>query len=186
MWWEILKRQVASTKGKQFQLDFTQPMIEDDNCKKQLSRLHDKVRAIKDKQSFQGPAVITERSGVLFRTINMTRGKKYLDLFPEEICCKVLETFKSAPEGNDWIEVSGLPEDYSAHVVKIKHYGTGWEMPAISGSKIFMEKHQYQQQGDGISDEGLFSIDLGLQYQGGSEDKFEEVAAKYLNEVFSL
>ena len=34
-WWSILKNQVASTKGKKtFQLDFNQPMIEEeDNCK---------------------------------------------------------------------------------------------------------------------------------------------------------
>ena len=44
MWWEILKRQVASTKGKQFQLDFNQPMIEDSDCKKEFTELVMKAR----------------------------------------------------------------------------------------------------------------------------------------------
>ena len=32
-WFNILKNQIASTKGKTFQLDFNQPMVEDDDCK---------------------------------------------------------------------------------------------------------------------------------------------------------
>ena len=46
MWWEILKRQVASTKGKQFQLDFSQPMIEEEeeDCKKRFQAVQNKLR----------------------------------------------------------------------------------------------------------------------------------------------
>jgi|9_EtaG_2_1085328.scaffolds.fasta_scaffold11177_4 hypothetical protein len=45
MWWEILKRQVASTKGKTFQLDFNQPMIEEeeDECRKKFIAMAQKV-----------------------------------------------------------------------------------------------------------------------------------------------
>ena len=43
-WWSIIKNQIASTKGKQFQLDFNQPMIEDRDCKKEFTELVLKAR----------------------------------------------------------------------------------------------------------------------------------------------
>ena len=46
-WFNILKNQIASTKGKTFQLDFSQPMVEEeDNCKKKLLELYDKIDKI--------------------------------------------------------------------------------------------------------------------------------------------
>ena len=36
-WWSIIKNQIASTKGKTFQLDFSEPMVEDEEtCKEKL------------------------------------------------------------------------------------------------------------------------------------------------------
>ena len=35
-WFNILKNQIASTKGKTFQFDFNQPMIEEEECKEKL------------------------------------------------------------------------------------------------------------------------------------------------------
>lgn len=47
MWWSIIKNQIASTKGKTFQLDFNQPMIEEeDNCKERLNKMIDALTKI--------------------------------------------------------------------------------------------------------------------------------------------
>tara|TARA_R100001510_G_scaffold48686_1_gene46592 strand:+ start:2042 stop:2737 length:696 start_codon:yes stop_codon:yes gene_type:complete len=46
-WWSIIKNQIASTKGKTFQLDFNQPMIEDDDdCVQWVMELCKKMNAI--------------------------------------------------------------------------------------------------------------------------------------------
>ena len=44
-WWEIIKNQLASTKGKTFQLDFSQPMIEEeeDECRQKFIAMAKKV-----------------------------------------------------------------------------------------------------------------------------------------------
>lgn len=181
-WFNILKNQIASTSDAQFELDFNNPMIEDDNCKKQLSRLYDKVASIKGTESFLGPKVIVERSGVSFSMINGTRGKQYLDLFPEEVCCKVLETFKSTNNSNIHVLVEGIPDEYSAHVVKNGFYSFTKNGPASVGSRIFMQKGIV----DNTTDKALFTIYLALKYESGPQDKFIEVAKNYLNEVFTL
>jgi len=46
-WWSIIKNQIASTKGKTFQLDFNKPMIEeDDDCVQWVIELCKKINAI--------------------------------------------------------------------------------------------------------------------------------------------
>jgi len=44
-WWSIIKNQIASTKGKTFQLDFNQPMIEEeeDECRQKFIAMAKKV-----------------------------------------------------------------------------------------------------------------------------------------------
>ena len=42
-WFNVLKNQVASTKGKTFQLDYTQPMIEENNCRDEFTQLTKKA-----------------------------------------------------------------------------------------------------------------------------------------------
>tara|TARA_R100001163_G_C5067980_1_gene207605 strand:+ start:3638 stop:4189 length:552 start_codon:yes stop_codon:yes gene_type:complete len=88
MWWNILKRQVASTRGKQFQLDFNQPMIEEeeDNCKKRLINILNKLETF-----------ILNKKGSIKHTVY-----KYVRVFQvskpgnledisNEDCCKILD-----------------------------------------------------------------------------------------------
>jgi len=72
MWWEILKRQVASTKGKQFQLDFTQPMIEDEPCKEKLKN-------------------IFRRAHKKHNLLNIDLFLNDIDNLSEETACRILE-----------------------------------------------------------------------------------------------
>jgi hypothetical protein len=50
-WFDIIKNQIASTKGKQFQLDFSEPMIEDEEtCKEKLLAIAKKFWELDFKQ----------------------------------------------------------------------------------------------------------------------------------------
>ena len=55
-WWSIIKNQIASTKGKTFQLDFNQPMIEEeDNCKERLIKMVDTLTKLDFRDYFRYP-----------------------------------------------------------------------------------------------------------------------------------
>ena len=51
-WFNILKNQIASTKGKTFQLDFNQPMIEEEECKEKLRAVLKQVESINSIEGF--------------------------------------------------------------------------------------------------------------------------------------
>jgi len=101
-WFSILKNQVASTKGKQFQLDFTQPMVEEDNCKDKLMAV---VRKLEGITSFEGLTGKINHSGIARRFYSpegyvlrlVFQGE--LDEVPEEVCCKAIETYNKLTEG---------------------------------------------------------------------------------------
>jgi hypothetical protein len=55
-WWNIIKNQIASTKGKTFQLDFNQPMIEEDeNCKERLIKMINVLTKLDFRDYFRYP-----------------------------------------------------------------------------------------------------------------------------------
>lgn len=94
MWWEILKRQVASTKGKQFQLDFNQPMIEEDNtCKERFLEMLNKVDKLGDslEQKINTSERKTPANDYPFysRIINPSDYKE----LPEEVYCEALDFY---------------------------------------------------------------------------------------------
>ncbi len=102
-WFSVLKNQVASTKGKQFQLDFNQPMVEDDNCKDKLMAV---VRKLEGVTSLKGITGENTRSGTA-RTFSFPEGytvsltyRGELDEVPEEVCCKVIETYNKFADGD--------------------------------------------------------------------------------------
>ena len=114
-WFEILKNQIASTKGKQFQLDFNQPMIEDDDCKKTLMAIYERFIA---KESIEGYSFMRDDDTAYpnFKAFMDTESAKttetgkeiYLRAFgkntlknaPEEVCCKAIEIYKSLGENS--------------------------------------------------------------------------------------
>ena len=141
-WFSILKNQVASTKGKQFQLDFNQPMIEedveDDDCKKTLMATYDRFIA---KESIKGytfmkddtsaypnfkafldneSAQTTGRGKEIFLR---AFGKDILKNAPEEVCCKAIEIYKSLGDNSSeefseggWVVKAGKNKNQSFSV----------------------------------------------------------------------
>lgn len=71
-WWEIVKNQIASTKGKTFQLDFSEPMIEDEPCKEKLKNI---FRTAHKKHTI----------------MNINRLLNDIDNMSEETACRILE-----------------------------------------------------------------------------------------------
>lgn len=108
-WFDILKNQIASTKGKQFQLDFNQPMIEDDDCKKTLMAISERILAktsvdgftLKENRIRESKEFLMypdyknyfENPKVQLRTFRLD----FLQKVPEEVCCKALELYKLMP-----------------------------------------------------------------------------------------
>jgi len=103
-WFNILKNQIASTKGKQFQLDFNQPMVEDSDCRDEFTQLTKKASEL-----YFG---ILENSGkskdnVYYKVFNngvKYENTKYIPIIteyafptepvPEEVYCRALELYK--------------------------------------------------------------------------------------------
>lgn len=104
-WFSILKNQIASTKGKQFQLDFNKPMVEDSDCRDEFTRLTKKASEL----SFG----IVESSGKMglnsfYKVFNngvRYENSRYIPIIteyafptepiPEEVYCKALELYKT-------------------------------------------------------------------------------------------
>jgi len=115
-WFNILKNQIASTKGKTFQLDFNQPMVEDSDCRDEFTQLTKKASEL-----YFG---ILETSGkskdnVYYKLFNNgvkyeNRGldsRSYIPIIteyafptepvPEEVYCRALELYKTKEEYHD-------------------------------------------------------------------------------------
>lgn len=107
-WFDILKNQIASTKGKQFQLDFSEPMVEEeeDECKRKLIAFLKKVETMagfryetidKETVDFGVPYDIQEKE--LFGNFNINYGssiekiEKELD---EEKACSIIKVILEA------------------------------------------------------------------------------------------
>ena len=109
-WFNLLKNQIASTKGKTFQLDFTEAMVEDTNCKDKLRELANKMKQI---SSIDGYEETNQRENdnygyaQTFRLIDdkaysvQIRSKDKLNEVPEEVCCALIDMYKSTAN-NDY------------------------------------------------------------------------------------
>tara|TARA_R100000734_G_scaffold18521_1_gene15575 strand:- start:15 stop:725 length:711 start_codon:yes stop_codon:yes gene_type:complete len=97
----IWKNQIASTKGKTFQLDFNQPMIEEkeQKCKERFIQLLENAKSVKlgdgkESQKSQGYRVhrmegkVSGINSVLRTTAIL---EKDIEQIPEEVFCKILE-----------------------------------------------------------------------------------------------
>ncbi len=111
-WFNILKNEIASTKGKTFQLDFNQPMIEDKDCRDEFTQLTKKASEL----SFG----IVEASGkskdnVYYKVFNngirYVKSVPYIPIIteyafptepvPEEVYCRALELYKTKEKFHD-------------------------------------------------------------------------------------
>ena len=133
-WFSILKNQVASTKGKQFQLDFTQPMVEEEeeNCKEKLIKL---ARSLEKTNSIEGFPIVSEeitseRKAIYFMAIpNRTRpnihlvAQKNLKEVPEEVCCEAIQEYNNLGN-NDIIFNKQSVADNSYNITVIKGFLT--------------------------------------------------------------
>jgi len=108
-WFNILKNQFATTADAQFDLDFDNPMVEqeEETCKKQLERLYNSL------SNFTAPSEYEEEpAGEPYnlkrfrakRNITETklhvRGKNLLEEVPEEVCCQLIELFKNTRDND--------------------------------------------------------------------------------------
>ena len=83
-WRGILKNQIASTKGKTFSLDFTQPMVEeDDSCKQKLLDLAKRLESF-SKEGYNTHSYVYPNFD---KTVS------------EEDCCAAINFFKVIRDG---------------------------------------------------------------------------------------
>tara|TARA_R100000353_G_scaffold38118_2_gene30180 strand:- start:2622 stop:3197 length:576 start_codon:yes stop_codon:yes gene_type:complete len=109
-WFNILKNQIASTKGKTFQLDFNQPMIEEEECKEKLRAVLKQVESINsiegfdkiiDKKTVQRHRkVFQSKEDKKFR-VRIRTSDRLFDRVPEEVCCALIELYKSLSKNTE-------------------------------------------------------------------------------------
>jgi len=105
-WFSILKNQVASTKGKQFQLDFSQPMVEeDDDCKRKFFAVIDKLKNLEIDGLVKKPGEFIGSKGFFFekdskRILEMFFAFNDIENVPNEVFCYVIDQFKDTEHRN--------------------------------------------------------------------------------------
>ena len=175
-WFNILKNQIASTKGKTFQLDFSQPMVEEeDNCKKKLLELYDKIDKI--------PQHIRTVSGVKMQIINHTTRRDSIDRIPEEVCCEAIELFETTESTNTG---KRKPTPFYIYINKSRFFPYPFAQTLLvirlDDYHIDIEPNRFEP----------FRIQLNiipmdnLPERSPETDKFYKAAEEYLNEVFTL
>ena len=140
-WFEILKKQIASTKGKTFQLDFNQPMIEEDeNCKERLIKMIDALSKIDVRDYFRYPYLdkkmpvedfeklsnFTQEYKFQYGSVQRGDYMKYVimnsimepfDNINEETACHILEKVKKEKPGNFSFVYKEGQDFYSLHLM---------------------------------------------------------------------
>jgi len=140
-WFKILKRQIASTKGKTFQLDFNQPMIEEEeeDCKKRFQAVQNKLRNLtiagfkrKKEDSFPDFEYYSykpEEAELMY----LPQAEVFLSLkgrFPDEIYCKAIEQYENTPIGESKLE------DYGEHRVLTEKRTVGTRRSSEEGDNF--------------------------------------------------
>ena len=113
-WFEIIKRQIASTKGKTFQLDFNQPMIEEEeDCKRRFRAVQDKLRSltIAELERAGGDWSFYEEYYFYDEKRDRSGFRPELNIFlsfdesiPDEIYCKAIEQYENTAINNSRLE----------------------------------------------------------------------------------
>ncbi len=125
-WWNVIKNQITSTRGKQFQLDFNQPMIEEDEepCKEKLIKLYEKFKNNRDS--------IFKPLDEKLKTSRVSRGRdkffvSKLSSVPEEVCCEVIRLWNELQYGT----TEELVGDYSIELTK----QSSWADPYVNNRR---------------------------------------------------
>ena len=186
-WFNLLKNQIASNKGKQFQLDFTQPMIEeDDNCKKKLLDLAKRALNVDSIEGYP----FKKKSNLGFNFIHKEENTKYtvetnrieffikkdgLKKVPEEVCCMAIKLYKSL--GDNQLKEEFLlgykilcAKNYAYAGKNISHYDTVIEIHPIK------DKINYY----------IVNITSSTGLNTPSSEKPKEMSEKLTRELFVL
>jgi len=123
MWWDIIKNQIASTKGKTFQLDFNQPMIEEEeeDCKKRYQSVVNKISNLNfaglKKEAKNDEWMIDGLKSFDFIEEEFYEEKKlrpdvetytlFSDKIPEEIYCNAIEQYEKTRYGGSELDNYG-------------------------------------------------------------------------------
>lgn len=108
-WFDILKNQIASTKGKSFQLDFSEAMVEDTNCKDKLRELANRMKQISSIDGYEETRKRESNNYGYAQTFRLIDDKSYsvqirskdrLNEVPEEVCCVLIDMYKSTANNN--------------------------------------------------------------------------------------
>jgi len=156
-WWSIIKNQIASTKGKTFQLDFNQPMIEEEeeDCKKRFQAVQNKLRnltiaGLKRKKediypNFEYYSHKPEES----ESMSLPQAEVFLSLkgrFPDEIYCKAIEQYENTPTGGSKLENYGeyrvLTDNRTVATRKSSEEGDNFDFNNYEISIYLTEKQQ--------------------------------------------
>jgi hypothetical protein len=122
-WWSILKNQIASTKGKTFQLDFTEPMIEEEKCKEKLRAVFKQVESINSIEGFDKilDKKTVQRHRKMFQSKEDTKFRvrirttdRLFDRVPEEVCCALIELYKSLSKNT---EGPATPQNIQGYII---------------------------------------------------------------------
>ena len=106
-WWHIIKNQVASTKGKTFQLDFSQPMVdEEEKCKERLMKFGKFLAGLG-----YGSAAIPFGSEIRINKYN-----NLIDSISEDIACNMIEELMNLEKAIKSLRVN--EEDFIERVTK--------------------------------------------------------------------
>ena len=156
MWWDIIKNQIASTKGKTFQLDFNQPMIEEDNsCKERFLEMLNKVDKLGDsldkKINTDGRVSPMTKEYPFYSRI--TNPSDY-EALPEEAYCEALDFYdqhKDKPQGfekrlntqftypEDGVEFLMVYVVGKPHVWEFNRLNTDWKF--VSHKFLILDNH---------------------------------------------
>ena len=120
-WWSIIKNQVASTKGKTFQLDFSQPMIEEeeDECRQKFIAMAKKVEQMTmgGTRNTEYPRPNEKRYDIKNNFESAGIGSAYIrtkidledvEKIPENVFCVAIKEFELFAAGDiDKFEIDG-------------------------------------------------------------------------------
>lgn len=105
-WFNILKNQIASTSAGSFELDFNQPMVEqeEEKCKQKLIKLYEKFQNNWD--SISKPLVEKLKTNRV-RRLRDRHMVNDLSSVPEEVCCEVIRLWNELQYGTTEVTVNG-------------------------------------------------------------------------------
>ena len=189
-WFNILKNQVAATSEGMFELDFSEPMVveEEETCKKKLRALYNRLKNFSPPAGFKKKTIRPYNSDFRYRFLTdnyrpsgeqiRVSGKDLLDEVPEEICCKAIELFKRAAYDDDAYD-NGKETGYEIYVEKNLAYPFEGQQP--SSDAVYMIEINIP------AGKVLYSAQIDYRILGSAdEDIIKEKLASIAEPLFNL